>query len=58
MNTYQALADYNADTLAARNAYRADTAVNDGYCGHCLRRKRDQGRRICRTCRQMRRRSL
>lgn len=58
MNIYRTLADFNADALTARRAYRADTAVHDGYCGHCLRRKRDQGRRICRTCRHEGRRSL
>lgn len=51
MNTYLALDAYNADALAARLAYRADTAVHEGFCGSCKTRKRDQARRLCWACR-------
>ena len=51
MNLYLRLEDFNADNLAARHAYRSDMAVQDGRCGQCMTRKRDQTRRLCWTCR-------
>lgn len=51
MNAYRHLNDFNRDTLAARHAYRADTAVHEGFCGSCKTRKRDQSRRLCWACR-------
>lgn len=50
MNTYT-ISGFNADNLAARHAYRSDMAVQDGHCGSCMTRKRDQTRRLCWTCR-------
>lgn len=51
MNIYRCLGDFNADQLAARRAYRSDMAVQEGRCGQCMNRKRDQNRRLCWTCR-------
>lgn len=54
MNAYPALAEYNRDTLAARHAYHADIAVQDGLCASCKWRKRDTAgrKRLCTTCRR------
>lgn len=54
MKTYATLAAYNADVEAARNAYAADMAVQDGLCGECKTRKRDKAgrKRLCTTCRR------
>ena len=53
MNVYRRIEDFNADNLAARRAYRADTAVHNGYCGSCTHRKREHHRRLCWTCRHV-----
>ena len=51
MNAYRYIDEFNRDTLAARHAYHADIAVQDGLCGTCKTRKRDQRRRLCWSCR-------
>lgn len=50
------LDEFNAGTQAARNAYAADMAVQNGHCAVCKVNRRDgTGRRRCRGCRSARR---
>lgn len=53
MSTYPSLDDYNADVTAAREAYRADESVRNGYCAICHERPRETKirSRRCRRCR-------
>ena len=50
-----ALAAWNAQTAAARDAYRADEAVRAGLCGTCAAAKVYNGTRTCQTCRKRQR---
>lgn len=52
MKTYPSLDAYNADIIAAREAYNADMAVQNGLCAECKTRNRDGRHRTCRTCRR------
>lgn len=54
MNAYQSIDRFNAEALAARHAYHADIAVQDGLCASCKWRKRDTAgrKRLCTTCRR------
>lgn len=57
MSAYESLEDYTADVKAARDAYAADMAVQQGLCATCRRNKRDdsgRGHRECWTCRHER----
>lgn len=51
MSTYPSLDAYNADVVAARDAYQADQAVAEGLCATCQTNKRDGHMRQCWTCR-------
>lgn len=52
MNTYPSLAAFNADTEAAKNAYAADMAVQNGLCAVCQTSKKDGHMRRCSRCRR------
>ena len=48
------LAAWNAQTAAARDAYRADEAVRAGLCGTCASARVYDNKRTCQTCRKAR----
>lgn len=48
---YDSIADYNADLIAAREAYRADESARAGFCASCHHRPRENHHRECPTCR-------
>lgn len=50
MSTYDSLDDYNADVIAAREAYAADQRVAEGYCENGDGRRRDGYHRRCWAC--------
>lgn len=50
MSTYDSLDDYNADVIAAREAYAADRLVEAGYCEKGCGRRRDKKGRRCKSC--------
>lgn len=52
MKTYPNLAAYNTDVQAAREAYAADMAVQNGLCAECKTRKKDGHHRLYHTCRR------
>jgi hypothetical protein len=53
---YDSLDDYNADVIAAREAYAADEAVRNGLCAVCKERRRhNSGHKLSRRCWECRR---
>jgi hypothetical protein len=52
VNTYLSLDAYTADVIAAREAYAADMAVQNGLCAVCETRKKDGHMRRCWKCRR------
>ena len=50
-------ARWNAGNARARAAYRADRAVEDGYCGNCLWRKGPKVGRTCTQCNKAKRKA-
>lgn len=52
MTTYPTLAAFNADTERAKNAYAADTAVQNGLCAVCQVQRKDGRMRRCWRCRR------
>lgn len=51
MSTYDSIADYTADVIAARGAYAADQRVAAGFCESGDGRVKDGRNRKCWTCR-------
>ena len=51
-HTCPTLAAYTADVEAARNAYAADMAVQNGLCAACQAKPKDGHSRRCWSCRR------
>ena len=49
---YDSLDDYNADVVAAREAYWRDENVREGFCETGCGRAKDGAARRCRRCRK------